>query len=69
MTPYLPYHSWMALLLAHQWLQCGQMRPFPAPCMVALLGALARITVPGGAELGNANTPAVVLKASRQRTW
>lgn len=47
MTTYLPYHYWISVIAAHQWVQCSQLRPFPAPCMVPLLAALARLNVRG----------------------
>jgi hypothetical protein len=47
MTPYLTYHYWRSILAAHQWLQCGQMAPFPPCCMIALMGALAKAMVRG----------------------
>jgi hypothetical protein len=47
MTAYLPYHYWRSIIAAHQWIQCNQLRPFPAPCMISLLAALARLNVRG----------------------
>ena len=43
MTAYLPYRYWQSIIAAHQWIQCGQLRFFPAPCMTPLLAALARL--------------------------
>jgi len=45
MTTYLPYHFWRSIIAAHQWIQCGQLRPFPPPCMIHLLATLAGLTV------------------------
>jgi hypothetical protein len=43
----LAYNFWRSIIAAHQYLQCSQIRPFPPCCMVALLGAVARMTVNG----------------------